>query len=158
MIKTAFLPFIDSESKIIILGTFPSEKSLIQQEYYGNKQNQFWKLIYAIYETDFDVNYEKRLLFLKEKKIALWDVFESCERKGSLDSNIIHPETNDFETLFANYPNLNKIVFSSKNAYSFYRKYVGNNYGKEILIMPSTSGLYASMKYQDKLEIWKTIK
>ena len=84
--------------------------------------------------------------------------FQSCERKGSLDSNIMHPEANDFEKLFANYPNLIKIVFSSKNAHNYYKKYVGNNFGKEILIMPSTSGLYASMNYNDKLEIWKKIK
>jgi len=158
MIKTAFLPFIDSESEILILGTFPSEKSLDTNEYYGNKQNQFWKLIYDVFETDYEPVYSERLLFLKENKIALWDVFQTCERKGSLDANIVNPEVNDFEKLFAKYPNLNKIVFSSKNADSFYRKRVGNYFGKEILIMPSTSGLYASMKYQDKLEIWKTIK
>lgn len=158
MIKTAFLPFIDSESEIIILGTFPSEKSLEKMEYYGNKQNQFWKLIYDVYETEYESVYSERLLFLKENKVALWDVFQSCERKGSLDSNIVHPEVNDFETLFANYPNLIRIVFSSKNAYNYYKKNVGNSYGKEILIMPSTSGLYASMNYNDKLEIWKRIK
>lgn len=158
MIKTAFLPFIDSESEILILGTFPSEKSLIQQEYYGNKQNQFWKLIYDVFETEYESIYSERLLFLKENRIALWDVLKTCERKGSLDANIANPEVNDFEKLFDKYPNLVKIVFSSKNAYSFYHKYVVNYFGKEILIMPSTSGLYASMNYQDKLDIWKTIK
>ena len=75
MIKTAFLPFIDSESEIIILGTFPSEKSLEKMEYYGNKQNQFWKLIYDVYETEYESVYSERLLFLKENKVALWDVF-----------------------------------------------------------------------------------
>lgn len=158
MMKAAFLPFIDSESEILILGTFPSEKSLSSNEYYGNKQNQFWKLIYDVFETEYEAVYSERLLFLKENKIALWDVFQTCERKGSLDANIVNPEVNNFEKLFAKYPNLKKLVFSSKNAYTFYRKNVGNYFGKEILIMPSTSGLYASMKYQDKLEVWKTIR
>lgn len=158
MHKSAFKPFIDSDSEILILGTFPSEKSLEKNEYYGNKQNQFWKLMYDVFETDFDLNYENRLLFLKENKIALWDVFQTCVRKGSLDSNIQNPEVNDFEKLFAYYPNLKKVVFSSKNAHNFYKKSVGSYFGKEILVMPSTSGLYASMKYQDKLEIWKNIK
>ena len=158
MIKSAFKPFIDSDSEILILGTFPSEKSLEKNEYYGNKQNQFWKLMYDVFETDFDLNYENRLLFLKENKIALWDVFQTCVRKGSLDSNIQNAEVNDFEKLFAYYPNLKKVVFSSKNAHNFYKKSVGRYFGKEILVMPSTSGLYASMKYQDKLELWKNIK
>jgi len=95
---------------------------------------------------------------LKENKIALWDVLQTCERIGSLDSNIVNPEINNFDQLFKSYPNLEKIVFSSKNANKYYKKYVGNYFDREILIMPSTSGLYASMKYEEKLKFWKLLK
>lgn len=158
MYKSAFLPFIDLFSEIIILGTFPSEKSLVQNEYYGNKQNKFWKLIYDVFETNYSPVYSERLLFLKENKIALWDVFKSCEREGSLDSAIKNAEVNDFCKLFMNYPNLKMIVFSSKNAFKYYDKLIRNYYNKKVIVMPSTSGLYAIMSYEKKLECWKKIK
>jgi len=66
MIKTSFLPFIDLESEVLILGTFPSEKSLKEDEYYGNKQNQFWKLIYDVFEKEYEPIYSNRLLFKRK--------------------------------------------------------------------------------------------
>ena len=66
----------------------PGEESLRKQEYYGHPRNQFWRIIYALFDVPLEDNYEKKLMFLKSKGIALWDVIESCWREGSLDSNI----------------------------------------------------------------------
>lgn len=158
MKQISFLPFISEDSEILILGSFPSVKPLEQYQYYGNKQNQFWKLIFEVFRIPFELDYSKRLEVLKDNKIALWDVFETCEREGSLDSQIKNPEVNDFEKLFQSFKNLKIIVFSSKNAFKFYNKYVGDFFEKEYLIMPSTSGLYAAMKYEEKLKQWSRLK
>jgi len=158
MIKSAFKPFIDNDSKVLILGTFPSESSLKQHQYYGNKQNQFWRLLFDVFQEPFIDNYDDRLSFLKKHQIALWDVFKNCEREGRLDSKIKNEVVNDFQGLFKKYPNLELLVFSSKNAYNFYKKHVNNFYDKNVLIMPSTSGLYAAMKYEDKLQLWSRIR
>lgn len=157
MIKSAFLPIIHSDSEILILGTFPSVKSLEKTEYYGNKQNQFWKLIYAIFEESFQNDYSDRLFLLKKNKIALWDVLESCEREGSLDDKIKNIKINNFEALFNKYQNIKLIAFSSKNAYNYYKKHINDFYDKEYIILPSSSGIYAQMNFESKLEIWKKI-
>ena len=38
-------PLIDGRSRVVILGSFPSVKSLDKQEYYGNPQNHFWPIV-----------------------------------------------------------------------------------------------------------------
>ena len=50
-----------------------------------NKNNQFWDIIYGIFDRTPDLTYKQRVDFLLEKQIALWDVLGSCQRDGSLD-------------------------------------------------------------------------
>ena len=76
-------------------------------------------------EKEFSTNYNKRLSLLKEHNIALWDVLEFCEREGSLDSNIKNEKPNNFNILYAKYPDIKNVFFSSKNAEAYYKKYVG---------------------------------
>ncbi|WPV65956.1 DNA-deoxyinosine glycosylase [Chitinophaga sp. LS1] len=86
MIKKAFSPIVDENSKILILGTMPGERSLQQQQYYGHKGNQFWKLIFTLVDKPLSDNYEDKKRLLLNKGIALWDVLEYCERTSSADS------------------------------------------------------------------------
>lgn len=83
-----FQPIIDKSSKVLILGSVPGVQSLQEQRYYANPKNQFWRIVYAIFNTSLDTNYEDRISFIRYKGIALWDVIESCNRYGSLDLNI----------------------------------------------------------------------
>ena len=57
---TTFEPIIDENCKILVLGTMPSVKSLENQQYYGNKQNQFWKIIYGLFSKDVAGDYVKK--------------------------------------------------------------------------------------------------
>ncbi|NBL65178.1 DNA-deoxyinosine glycosylase [Flavobacterium sp. NST-5] len=155
--KKAFLPVIDEHSKILILGTMPGEKSLELQEYYGNKGNSFWKLIFTIFNKSLTQNYHEKLKLLTENNIALWDVLAFCERKGSLDTNIKNEVANDFEDLFQKYPNITKVFFSSKNAEKYYDKYIGRKLGIEYVTLPSPSGANASKTFEQKLEEWRQI-
>ena len=156
--KNAFPPIADESSKILILGTMPGERSLELQQYYGNKQNQFWKLLFAVTGQPFTDNYIERVAFLREKHIALWDVLSGCEREGSLDSKIRDAVANDFELFYNAHPNITTIFFSSKAAENFYNKLVGKKDGQAYFTLPSPSGANASQSFAQKLDKWALIK
>lgn len=153
--KKAFQPFVSPDSKILILGTMPGEKSLELQEYYGNRGNQFWKLLYAIFQEEATHDYSKKLSLLTAHRIALWDVLEGCEREGSLDSNIKNEVPNDFEAFYKSHPHIRQVFFSSKNAAAYYDKYVGRREGIVYDTLPSPSGANATMPFLQKLALWK---
>jgi hypoxanthine-DNA glycosylase len=155
--KIAFPPIADQASKILILGTMPGERSLELQQYYGNKQNQFWKLLFAITDRPFTNNYEERVALLKEKRVALWDVLSGCEREGSLDSKIRNATANDFDAFYKAHPNITTIFFSSKAAENYYIKMVGKKSGLEYFALPSPSGANASQSFAQKLQKWALI-
>lgn len=152
--KKAFPPIIDTESKILILGTMPGEKSLELQEYYGNRGNQFWRLLFGLMDEELSHDYKVKINFLKEKHIALWDVLEYCEREGSLDSRIKNEIANDFKSFYKSYPNIKHVFFASKNAAIYYDKYVGKSAGVTYEILPSPSGANATKSFVEKLQIW----
>ena len=149
--KKAFDPIVTPHSRILILGTMPGEKSLELQQYYGNRGNQFWKLLFMITAEAFTSDYEARINLLHRYKIALWDVLQYCERQGSLDSNI----KNDFEAFYNKYPNIKHVYFSSKNAAKYYDKYVGRNERLIYHVLPSPSGANATKSFTEKLTEWR---
>lgn len=155
--KQAFPPLVNQNSKILILGTMPGEKSLELQEYYGNKGNSFWKLLFTLFNRPLPKEYIEKKQLLEENNIALWDVLAYCERTGSLDSNIKNEKANDFESFYKQYPNIKHVFFSSKNASNFYDKYVGRKKDLRYSILPSPSGANASKSFLQKLEEWEAI-
>ncbi len=155
LMKKAFPPIIHKDSKILILGTMPGEKSLELQEYYGNRGNQFWKLLFAIFGETLTHDYNVKLALLKSHHIAVWDVLEYCEREGSLDSKIKNEVPNLFDSLYAKFPDIKHVFFSSKNASAYYDKYVGRSGSILYEVLPSPSGANATMPFSEKLEVWK---
>jgi G:T/U-mismatch repair DNA glycosylase len=124
--------FIDHNRVVLIVGTMPGEKSIALQQYYGNRGNHFWK-------------------------IALWNVLASCERNGSQDNAITNELPNDFESLHDQYPDISHVFFESKAAEKFFNKYLERRDGIIYAALPSTSGLNAGMKYDDKLAEWMQV-
>ncbi|AWG26177.1 DNA-deoxyinosine glycosylase [Flavobacterium kingsejongi] len=155
--KKAFAPIVNPDSKILILGTMPGEKSLELQEYYGNRGNSFWKLLFTLFDQEVTYDYTIKKALLKTHHIALWDVLEFCERTGSLDSNIKNEIANDFNTFYKQYPQIEHVFFSSKNAAKYYDEYVGRHTGIQYTTLPSPSGANASKSFLQKLEEWKAI-
>lgn len=154
----SFRPVVFTDSKILILGTMPSIKSLEQQEYYGNRQNVFWKILFAVFEEEYSDLYTDKLALVKRKNIALWDVLQSCERKSSLDSDIIEEEANDIKGLLVRYPNIKTLVFSSQKAKQYFTKYIGEVSGVSLLTLPSPSGANARMNLSEKVSHWQELK
>ncbi|OYQ31886.1 DNA-deoxyinosine glycosylase [Flavobacterium cyanobacteriorum] len=152
--KKAFPPVVNHTSEILLLGTMPGEKSLELQEYYGNRGNQFWKLLYAVFGEQYNEAYTAKMALLVRHRIALWDVLQYCEREGSLDSNIKNEVPNDFDAFYEKYPKIKAVLFTSKNAAAYYSKYVGFK-NLKYATLPSPSGANASKSFSEKLGEWK---
>jgi double-stranded uracil-DNA glycosylase len=151
-----FDPIMDGDIEVLILGSFPSAKSLQAGEYYAHKQNQFWRLVGAVIgeEMPREMDYEKRKKILLEHHIGVWDVIGACERKGSLDSHIRNQCDNDFTYLGHKAKKLRRIFFNGKKAAEaepeFKTKY-------QTTVLPSSSPAN-TMRFDDKREQWQQIK
>lgn len=157
MTITSFDPIVDSKTKILILGSIPGVKSLEKVEYYGNKQNQFWEILFSIFKQESVPEcYKNKVNFLLQNRIGLWDVVQNCERKGSLDIAIKNQEINDFNSFFNEYPQITTLVFNGKTAYQFFYKKYGQIKGITYSVMPSTSPAN-TIPFEKKLNEWSLI-
>ena len=112
---SCFPPIVDSQSRILILGSVPGAKSLEMSQYYAHPQNQFWKILFRLFDIKPTDDYQKKIDFLKNHNIALWDVIESCERKGSQDTAIKNEKDNNIAALIHQHPNIQAIFLMDKN-------------------------------------------
>lgn len=157
MIYHPFPPLYDENSKILILGSFPSVKSREQMFFYGHPQNRFWKVVSALYGCDTPKCIEEKRRFLHSNGIALWDVIASCEITGSSDSSIKNVTPNDL-TEILNSADIRKIFVNGKTAEKYYNKYTKSITGREAVCLPSTSPANAVWTYEKLVEAWKIIK
>lgn len=156
MRKYSFAPIINHSCRVLLLGSMPGEESIRQQQYYANPRNQFWKMIYQLYNTEMDSDYKRKTEFLLSKQIALWDVIESCKREGSLDANIEEVLVNDFHRLYEQYPNIEYICFNGQKAYMLYMKFVKQFAGKSFYRLDSTSPANTK-SFEAKMDNWRMV-
>lgn len=150
-----FGPVYNKNSKILILGSFPSVKSRELNFYYGHPQNRFWKLMSKIYNEEIGDEIDIKKQFLLKNNIALWDTLKSCEIKGSSDASITNVEINNIEELIKK-SNISKIIFNGKTAYNLFVKNADmTKYSNlEIRILPSTSPANAAYSLDKLFDIW----
>lgn len=153
----SFDPITSKNANILILGTMPGTKSLELNQYYGHKQNNFWKFMFEILNEEFSNDYEKRKELLQKNKIALWDVLQFCDRVGSLDSAIKNEIANDFETFLESHSNIKTILFNGQKAAAFFKKYVYLKKEYHLITLPSSSPANASQSFHSKLDEWRII-
>ena len=114
----SFEPIVDKECNKIILGTMPGVASLNKREYYGHPDNTFWDIIIRVLsptlseDTIESLPYNDKATLLLQNKIALWDVLQFCDRKGSLDNAIKNEIKNDFADFFSQYPKIKIVILS----------------------------------------------
>lgn len=152
-----FPPLYDKNSKILILGSFPSVKSREQNFFYGHPQNRFWKVVPAVMDTDTPVTIEEKSNFLHENHIALWDVIASCDITGSSDSSIKNVVANDLTDILKN-ADIRQIFVNGKTAEKYYNKYIRNTIGREAVCLPSTSPANAGWRVEKLVDAWSVIK
>ncbi|MBR3974579.1 MAG: DNA-deoxyinosine glycosylase [Clostridia bacterium] len=157
MISHPFPPFFDKDSKVLILGSFPSVKSREQMFFYGHPQNRFWKVIAAVTESKLPVTIKEKKELLKNNHIALWDVIASCEITGSSDSSIKDVVPNDISEIIKN-SDIKYIFVNGKTAEKYYNKYIREAIGREAVCLPSTSPANAGWSFERLVDAWKVIK
>lgn len=161
MIKTVqgLKPIYDNNSKILILGSLPSEKSIKNQEYYNNQTNHFWKIISFVTEKriiNFS-NYQDKISFLKKHQIALWDVISTANRVGSLDQNIKNEQYNDLYQFITKHK-ITKIFVNGNKADKSFKKYLKQNkLNIEYKVLTSSSAANTKYTLKEKINIWSNI-
>lgn len=153
-------PVYSSDSKILILGSFPSVKSRESQFFYAHPQNRFWKVLTALYAPDGGVELDtvdKKREFLLMNKIAVWDVIQSCEITGSSDSSIKNVKVNDLKRILSA-ANIKAIFSNGATSYNLYMKYCADKLGRPSLKLPSTSPANAAYSLERLIEAWSAIK
>lgn len=149
-------PVFDSNSHVLILGSFPSVKSREAQFYYGHPRNKFWKVLSGVFNDEEPITKEEKIDFLLRHRIALWDVIESCDIKGSSDSSITNVKVNDLKKIIEG-SNIKRIFVNGDKAYRLYNKYQKDTTGIEAVKLSSTSPANAKMDIQSLILEWSQI-
>lgn len=149
-----FLPVYDENSKILILGTFPSVKSRENHFYYGHPQNRFWKVTAALTDSPVPGTIAEKKAMLLLGHIAVWDVIASCEIEGSSDSSIRSVVPNDIAGLLQK-TNIRAVFCNGGKAYELYEKYCEKQCGKKAIKLPSTSPANAAWSLQRLIDSWR---
>lgn len=157
MIKS-FPPLICKSSTGLILGTMPGEKSLRANEYYAHRGNQFWKIMFSIFDQSYSEDYTKRIKLITDNNLAIWDILQYCEREGSSDNAIQQEKPNDFKALLNDYPKIKHIFFNGQNPESYFHRFIGYPDGITFHTLPSTSPANTWMNLQKKNELWAAIR
>lgn len=151
-----FPPLYDENSRVLVLGSFPSVKSREQAFFYGHPQNRFWTLLAKLFSEDPPKSIEdKRSLCLKHH-IALWDVIASCEIVGSSDSSIRNARANDIAEILENAP-IEHIFVNGKTASRLYDRYILPQTGRAAVCLPSTSPANAAWSMEKLFAAWQVI-
>lgn len=151
-----FNPIVDSQSKILILGTMPSPKSRENGFYYGHPQNRFWKVMTDIFNEEIPNTNEAKKEFLHRHHIALWDVLKSCEIKGADDNSIKNPVPNDLTEILNQAP-ISAIFTTGKKATDLYMKYCYPITQIQAIGLPSTSPANRRISYDELKEQYKVM-
>ena len=134
----SFEPVYDRASEILILGTLPSVKSRENNFYYGHKQNRFWKVLATLLKEPVPDTIEEKKAMLLARRIALWDVIQSCDIKGSSDSSIKNVQPTDIGMILEK-TNITRIYANGNKAGQLYKRYQFPVTGIEAMVLPSTS-------------------
>ena len=156
MEKHTIEAYYNSDSEILILGSFPSVKSRELGFYYAHPQNRFWSVLAKIFNEKIENNIESKKKFLQKHKIALFDVISSCEITGSSDSSIKNIVPNDINEILKN-SNITKIFVNGKMAFNLYNKHIKDKIGQESIYLPSTSPANATFSLEKLEQYYKIL-
>ncbi|WP_212812580.1 MULTISPECIES: DNA-deoxyinosine glycosylase [unclassified Mycolicibacterium] len=155
-LRTGLPAIVGADPRVLILGSFPSEKSLDTGEYYANTRNQFWRLLGALIGFDAELPYAERLDAVTAAGVALWDVVHSCRRVGSLDANIDRKTLvlNDFDAFLTQHPTIERGFVNGLTAYTLFQR---ADIALPAVRLPSSSGAL-TMSFADKLAAWQVVR
>lgn len=156
MIQHPIEPIYDENSKVLILGSFPSVKSREEGFFYGHPQNRFWKVVAAVCGDNVPVTIKEKKAFLYKNHIAVWDVIKSCDIEGSSDSSIKNVVSNDLSMILSK-ADIKQIYVNGKKAEQLYKKYIFPQTNREAICLPSTSPANAAWNLERLIREWSCI-
>ncbi len=145
-------PLVFGEPKVLILGSMPSEKSIEKQMYYANPTNRFWSVLQHITKLDTD-NPED---LLSKSGVALWDICDTCIRKGSSDATIRDVIANDIPGFLKQYPSIERIVCNGKTSFANVKKFYPA-LAERVMVCPSTSAANARFRLDDLVKEYRKV-
>lgn len=149
-------PVYDSDSRILILGSFPSVKTREMGFFYGHPQNRFWKVAAAIFQEETPMTIETRYAFLLRNRIALWDSIHQCTIIGSSDSSIRDVVPNDLSPILDTAP-IEQIYCNGQKSWEMFHRYIEPRIERTAIVLPSTSPANAAWTLDRLIEAWSTI-
>lgn len=149
-------PVYDENSRVLILGSFPSVKSRETEFFYGHPQNRFWRVLAGLLELPVPGSIEQKRLLLLENKIALWDVIQSCEITGSDDASIKNVAANDLSPILAD-SDIKQILTNGGTASRLYKKLLLPETKLPAISLPSTSPANARFSLEKLMQDWRVI-
>ncbi|RIV88072.1 DNA-deoxyinosine glycosylase [Aurantiacibacter zhengii] len=158
MRKQSFAPVVRPDTRLLILGSLPGEKSLAAAQYYAHPRNAFWKLMEQVIGSDLvALDYPARLEALSRHKVGLWDSVQSAERRGSLDADMREIETADLTSLVATLPELRAVAFNGKTSEKAARPQLAQS-ALRLVSLPSSSPAHAAMTFEEKTRHWTKLR
>ncbi|MBR6336291.1 MAG: DNA-deoxyinosine glycosylase [Ruminococcus sp.] len=150
-------PVYDKNSRVLILGSFPSVKSREAQFFYAHPQNRFWRLCAMLFDEELPTTAEQKKALLLKHHIALWDVIASCEIEGSSDTSISGVTANDISAIL-DYADIGAIFCNGAKAYELYNKHIKPLTRRDAIKLPSTSPANAACSLDKLYESWAVMK
>ena len=149
-------PTFDEQSKILILGSFPSVKSREMMYFYGHPQNRFWKVVAGLFDEPVPMTVEERRQFLLAHHIAAWDVIGACDIVGSADSTIEKVVPNDLSEILKT-AKIRHIYVNGRKAEEMFIRFQEERTGRKAVCLPSTSPANAAWSLEKLMDAWKVI-
>jgi hypoxanthine-DNA glycosylase len=156
--KRSFPPVVDTQARVLVLGTLPGEESLRRGEYYAHPRNLFWPIIFALFGETPAVSYAERLAFLTTHRVAVWDVCELGERERSADTTIRRERPNAIDRLLDRHPLIRAVAFNGTTAQRLYDRHFSRRAALSYLALPSTSPAHATIDFPAKLARWTALR
>ncbi len=154
ILSHGFGPFYMPDSRILILGSFPSVKSRAQSFFYGHPRNRFWPVLAAVCREEPPQSLEEKKAFLCRNNIALYDVIESCSIIGSSDSSIRDVVPANLRPILIGSRVENRIFTNGGKASALYQRYLLPVLGLPAVSLPSTSPANAARSLEQLIDAW----
>ena len=155
-IQHPFGPLFGPDSRVLILGSFPSVKSREQNFFYGHPQNRFWKLASALFGQEPPQTIPEKKELILSHGLALWDSIASCVITGSSDASIREVCPNDLRIILDHAP-IERIYCNGRKSHEMYEKYILPSLGREAACLPSTSPANAAWSLEKLIAAWSVI-
>ncbi len=156
-IEHPFPPLYNQDSRVLILGSFPSVKSREQMFFYGHPQNRFWRVIAAIFDEEVPATIDEKKALILNHRLALWDSIASCQIKGSSDASIQNVKANDI-SMILDKCNIESIYCNGRKSHEMYCRYIQPDSGREAVCLPSTSPANARWTLDLLIDAWSVIR